>query len=554
MISSKMIPSSKQTETADQKRQNTANQQNGSALTPGDHEQPHRSLQRKLGNQAVQELAKRGELRGELTVGRPNDTSEREASQVANAVMGMPAPPVSISGNGANLSDSPEERVRIPRSERLSKRQSEFDVSTEQQINSLRDGGRPLPDSVRLFYESRFGQRFENVRVHTDEAAAAAAERLNAKAFTHRGDIYFARNQYRPNMPDGQRLLAHELTHVIQQSKSVYAPSLRRDSAATSELVAQRKPEQTRTPDRPLVAEISRAPVAVIQRENETTEEAARTTGQSSSPTPFTYAVLSNRWNILVNNWVNWSMRGLNAANLPDSEKGRAFGRGLASDVSWATVGFVAGLVPGGGTASSLAETAIEHAKRLRDLFTASTFNEIKDVIRDRLAAFSETVKTVDVKKRKIRYVLQQLGTEADQNDPADDQKAWELLAKELTGGLSSDTEISNKIHNEVLDRWSHFQEQLDLRKRLIREIRRRESFTHWAWRVWNGIGYWEEDDESPGLFVDPTAEPPEDYVRPELRQPSIRNPSPDIAVEWTWQGKTFKRSINEVLGGRYGY
>jgi Domain of unknown function (DUF4157) len=78
--------------------------------------------------------------------------------------------------------------------------------------------GSSLDMGTRSFMESRFGQDFSDVRVHTDDAAAEAARLVQAQAFTTGRDIYFGRNRYQPQTREGQKLLAHELTHTIQQS------------------------------------------------------------------------------------------------------------------------------------------------------------------------------------------------------------------------------------------------------------------------------------------------------------------------------------------------
>ncbi len=93
------------------------------------------------------------------------------------------------------------------------------DVSprTESQIEGLNGGGEPLAESVREYFEPRFGRDFSGVRVHAGSGAAEAALQLNAKAFTVGNDVAFGAGQYAPNTADGRRLLAHELTHVIQQ-------------------------------------------------------------------------------------------------------------------------------------------------------------------------------------------------------------------------------------------------------------------------------------------------------------------------------------------------
>jgi hypothetical protein len=76
-----------------------------------------------------------------------------------------------------------------------------------------------LPDAERGLFEDRFGTDFSQVRVHTDEPAAALAQGLGAKAFAHGHDVFFAHNRYQPGTTEGRRLLAHELTHVAQQDK-----------------------------------------------------------------------------------------------------------------------------------------------------------------------------------------------------------------------------------------------------------------------------------------------------------------------------------------------
>jgi len=80
----------------------------------------------------------------------------------------------------------------------------------------LQSSGQPLDSSTREFMESRFGYDFSPVRLHTDARAEESARELNAHAYTVGGDIAFGARQFTPHTADGRRLLAHELTHVIQ--------------------------------------------------------------------------------------------------------------------------------------------------------------------------------------------------------------------------------------------------------------------------------------------------------------------------------------------------
>ncbi len=78
-------------------------------------------------------------------------------------------------------------------------------------------GGAPLDQAVRSHMESRLGHDFGDVRVHTDDGAAASAKAVGAQAYTVGTDVVFGSGRYDPGSPAGQKTLAHELTHVVQQ-------------------------------------------------------------------------------------------------------------------------------------------------------------------------------------------------------------------------------------------------------------------------------------------------------------------------------------------------
>lgn len=99
---------------------------------------------------------------------------------------------------------------------------------TESGINSIRGGGQPLSPVSRAFFEPRFGVDFSNVRVHADSKAAYLAGSIQAKAFTIGRDVVFGAGQYAPETSGGKHLLAHELTHVVQQRKKVAKESVQR--------------------------------------------------------------------------------------------------------------------------------------------------------------------------------------------------------------------------------------------------------------------------------------------------------------------------------------
>jgi len=85
--------------------------------------------------------------------------------------------------------------------------------------NTLSKPGNPLDLSTREFMEPRFGHDFGKVKIYANDNAAKSAESINARAFTLDNNIVFGRGQYNPSNDDGKKLLAHELTHVIQKTQ-----------------------------------------------------------------------------------------------------------------------------------------------------------------------------------------------------------------------------------------------------------------------------------------------------------------------------------------------
>ena len=168
------------------------------------------ALQRTHGNRYMQRVV--SGIQAKLTVGQPGDIYEQEADRVADEVMRMAEPGVQ------RQVESEEEEDEEIQAKQLPSQTHEIVSDVETSINSIRGGGQPLPEPTRAFFESRFGYDFSQVRVHTDAKAADTARAVNARAFTRGHDVVFGAGQYAPGTTAGQRLLAHELTHVVQQS------------------------------------------------------------------------------------------------------------------------------------------------------------------------------------------------------------------------------------------------------------------------------------------------------------------------------------------------
>ncbi len=196
------------------------------------------SLQHRVGNRAVQRLLASRRVQRKLQVGPAEDAYEREADRV----MTMPAPPTPR----APLQRQPEEEEPVRqepiaqrkvdeeeelRAKHLDPRASfEAGSAVEEQLAVQQGAGAPLPHEVRAFMEPRFGADFGGVRLHTDSGAAQLNQELHARAFTHGQDIYLGEGQYAPGTDAGKRLLAHELTHVVQQTGRTQSPAVRRET------------------------------------------------------------------------------------------------------------------------------------------------------------------------------------------------------------------------------------------------------------------------------------------------------------------------------------
>ncbi len=203
-------------------------------------EQPETKMQRKP------------RLQTKLSVSEPGDSHEQEADRVADEVVSRSAAPVAEENKLSPGNTKPENNAASPQSlqTKISRMEepaaesapveteassteaeaatdtatnSEQGVSAEveRQIAGLRGQGAQLPEQVRTEMESQFNHDFSSVSIHTGGTADALCKQLSARAFTVGSDIFFASGEYAPDSQEGKRLLAHELTHVVQQGSGV---------------------------------------------------------------------------------------------------------------------------------------------------------------------------------------------------------------------------------------------------------------------------------------------------------------------------------------------
>lgn len=176
-----------------------------------------------------------------LRLGPVDDPLEREADRVADAVV--------TGRNVGNISTAPSSTAQrkcaecAAEEEQTLRRKETSQAATshaaaETAASAVASGGAALSQQQRAYFEPRFGRDLSSVRIHTHTSAATAAQGVNAHAFAIGTDIAFAPGQFRPDTDRGQRLMAHELAHVLQQDRGV----LRRDAVPTGITLKDAKP------------------------------------------------------------------------------------------------------------------------------------------------------------------------------------------------------------------------------------------------------------------------------------------------------------------------
>jgi hypothetical protein len=177
-------------------------------------------------------------IQAKLTIGEPGDKYEQEADETARQVVQSIHQPQSDKLQRESLPDEEEELQMKPEGniqrESLPEEEDELQRSPmvqrvsdggmaaspdfETSINQARGGGQPLANNIRQPMEQAFGVDFSRVKVHTDSQADQLNQSIQAKAFTTGQDVFFRQGTYEPGSRGGQELLAHELTHVVQQN------------------------------------------------------------------------------------------------------------------------------------------------------------------------------------------------------------------------------------------------------------------------------------------------------------------------------------------------
>ncbi|BAY84786.1 hypothetical protein NIES267_42830 [Calothrix parasitica NIES-267] len=160
-------------------------------------------------------------VQAKLTIGEVGDKYEREADKVAKDVVQQisapqsPQPQTTINQESEKI----QPKYIVQRREAVSGGEASTDL--ESGINSARGSGKPLDLGLQQSMGQAMGADFSGVRVHTDAASDRLNQSIQAKAFTTGQDVFFRKGEYQPGSRQGQELIAHELTHVVQQTGQI---------------------------------------------------------------------------------------------------------------------------------------------------------------------------------------------------------------------------------------------------------------------------------------------------------------------------------------------
>lgn len=218
----------------------------------------------------------RARVQTKLAVNQPGDVYEQEADRIAEAITRTAETPV-IQRKCIRCGDDEEElqRKEVPGQAHAFERQPDMPGL----INDvLQSPGQPLDTSTSAFMESRFGHDFSQVRVHADAKAAESARALCSQAYAVGPDVVFGAGQYKPETTVGRKLLAHELTHIIQQSGIQQVPGKlnigRADDPAEHEAAAVSRTIESGQD----VCMVSRQPIVLARQTDAGVEGSDRTT------------------------------------------------------------------------------------------------------------------------------------------------------------------------------------------------------------------------------------------------------------------------------------
>lgn len=190
----------------DKKVQKKSDKEEDKKVQKKGEKEEDKKVQKKSDKEEDKKVQKKGEKEEEKKVQKKSDKEEDKKVQKKCA---------ECENEDKKAQKKEEKTVQAKRNESNS-----VDENVESNLNSSKGRGNAMDKNTKREMESGFGADFSNVNIHTDSRAVQMSEELGAQAFTHGNDVYFNKGKYNPESKEGKHLLAHELTHTIQQTGS----------------------------------------------------------------------------------------------------------------------------------------------------------------------------------------------------------------------------------------------------------------------------------------------------------------------------------------------
>ena len=214
--------SRKSEETAEQEQQTKTTEKQEDQISKKPQETAEKELQPKATEKQEEQLNK-----------KPEQGKNKEELQTKAEEQPLQAKSTTEQAHQLNDNEQDEEQVRASPLQALSSESRQVANPVETQLRAEKGKGNPLAENIRMKMEGSFSADFSGVKIHNNDIAVKLTEALNAQAITHGSDIFFNKNKFSPQTKQGEHLLAHELTHTIQQG-----------AVAAKDIQAQKEPEE----------------------------------------------------------------------------------------------------------------------------------------------------------------------------------------------------------------------------------------------------------------------------------------------------------------------
>lgn len=195
----------------------------------GEKEKERETVKAKTEEKGMLQTRSEADMTPEKKKEEKQDRFQRQAGEEEEALQAQPEEEEDVQKQSEEEEEALQTKAEVEEEEPIQRRAAgplpRFNpVSLKSRLSASKGRGSPLPEAARTRMEKSFAADFGGIRIHTDDNAVELSRRLRAQAFTHGRDIYFNRDKFSPDSRQGTHLLAHELTHTVQQGKAFPKP------------------------------------------------------------------------------------------------------------------------------------------------------------------------------------------------------------------------------------------------------------------------------------------------------------------------------------------